>query len=295
VITPDALRHPRYVRSNGYDPAWVVENQMGPHALWLTESLTEVLPISAGMRVLDLGCGRAMSSVFLARELGAEVWATDLWIPEAENRERIEHAGVSGLVTAVHAEAHALPFPQGFFDVIVSIDAYQYFGTDDLYLGYLLGFLRPGGRIGAVMPGTTRELGLEIPATLAPFWEWDFCCWHTPSWWRDHWAKTRKVAVDTADAIEDGWRDWLQFNDAIAPAVTGWWVDECASTHEMLTADQGAELCFVRITATKPEDDTTAGLDHATVADLAAPVPGPRRSAAGADRTVGTTRGSMLV
>jgi SAM-dependent methyltransferase len=269
VIPPDVLRHDRYVRSNCYDPTWVIENQMGPNALWLTESLIEVLPIEPGMRVLDLGCGRAMSSVFLARELLAEVWATDLWIPEGENRDRIARAGVSERVTAVHAEAHALPFPQGFFDVIVSLDAYQYFGTDDLYLGYLLGFLRPGGRIGAVMPGTTRELGMEIPATLEPFWEWDFCCWHTPAWWRDHWAKTRKVRIDHVDAIPDGWSDWLRFNDAIAPFVSGWWVEEVTSTHDMLVADQGAELCFARIVATKPRDDTTVGLDHARVTEQA--------------------------
>src|SRR5262249_7842204 len=68
---PDAdnpFLHPRYTRSNGYDPEWVFQNQMGPHALWLLESLTEVLPIDPGMRVLDLGCGRAMTSIFLARE-----------------------------------------------------------------------------------------------------------------------------------------------------------------------------------------------------------------------------------
>jgi SAM-dependent methyltransferase len=252
------LRHHRYLRSNEYAPEWVIENQMGPHALWLLEALTEVLPIEPGMRVLDLGCGRAMTSIFLAREFGAEVWATDLWIAADDNERRITEAGLSERVTAVHAEAHALPFEPEFFDVVISIDAYQYFGTDDLYLGYLLSFLKPGGRIGAVMPGTVRELGEEIPATLAPFWEWDFCCWHNPEWWRVHWAKTRKVHVDHVEIIEDGWRDWLQFNDAIAPWVTGWWVDEVATTHDMLMADQGLELGFVSITATKPAMDTGA-------------------------------------
>jgi SAM-dependent methyltransferase len=218
---PSSLEHPRYLRSNAYDPQWIIENQMGPHVLWLTESLTEVLPITPGMNVLDLGCGRAMSSIFLAKEYGANVWATDLWIAEADNRERIAEAGVTDLVTAVHAEAHTLPFERGFFDAIVSLDAYQYFGTDDLYLGYLVDFLTPGGRLGVVMPGTTRELGDEVPATLEPFWEWDFCCWHSPQWWRTHWTKTRKVDVDHVDTIEGGWRDWLAFNDFIAPHVQG--------------------------------------------------------------------------
>src|SRR5262249_52308208 len=90
VLEPDhPLFHRRYTRSNAYDADWVFENQMGPHALWLLESLTEVLTIEPGMRVLDLGCGRAMTSIFLARELGAEVWATDLWVAADDNDARI--------------------------------------------------------------------------------------------------------------------------------------------------------------------------------------------------------------
>ncbi|MEZ5216161.1 MAG: methyltransferase domain-containing protein [Ilumatobacteraceae bacterium] len=254
--TPPTLQHERYTRSNGYDPAWVTANQMGPNALWLTESLTEIMTIEPGMKVLDLGCGRAMSSIFLAREFGASAWATDLWIPASENQQRIVEAGVADLVTPIHAEAHTLPFAADFFDAIVSLDAYQYFGTDDLYLGYLLDFLKPERQLGIVVPGTTRELGAEIPATLEPFWEWDFCCWHSPDWWRTHWAKTGKVGVDHADLMEDGWRDWLRFNDFITPHVTGWWVDEVAVTHDMLLADHGTEFGFARVLATKLERPT---------------------------------------
>lgn len=251
MTEPVTLHHPRYLRSNAYDPDWVTRNQMGPNALWLTESLVEILPVTPGMNVLDLGCGRAMSSIFLAREFGANVWANDLWIAAADNQERIDKAGLTSQLTAVHAEAHALPYEKEFFDAIVSIDAYQYFGTADLYLGYLLDFLKPGGQIGVVMPATTRELGEEIPPKLARFWEWDFCCWHTPEWWRTHWAKTRKVVVDHAEFIDESWRDWLQFNDFITPHVEGWWIDEVATTHEMLMVDQGTEIGFVRVVATK--------------------------------------------
>jgi cyclopropane fatty-acyl-phospholipid synthase-like methyltransferase len=245
------LHNPRYPRSNSYDPAWVFENQMGPNALWLMESLTEVLPITPGMRVLDLGCGRAMTSIFLAREFGARVWATDLWIDAASNQRRIREAGVDDLVVPIHAEAHQLPYADDFFDAIVSVDAYQYFGTDDLYLGTITRFLRPGGRIGIVTPATFREFGTEVPAELAPYWEWDFCCFHGPDWWRTHWEKTTKVDVDHADALVDGWRDWLQFDEASAPTLTGWRKDAAANTMAMLRADQGRDLGFSRIAATK--------------------------------------------
>ena len=35
------------------------------------------LDLRPGMRVLDLGCGRAASSIFLRREFGVQRWATD--------------------------------------------------------------------------------------------------------------------------------------------------------------------------------------------------------------------------
>jgi SAM-dependent methyltransferase len=230
---------------------WVTENQMGPNPLWLTEFLLEELAIEPGMRVLDLGCGKALTSVFLARETGAHVTAMDLWIPAADNQQRIAEADVADLVTPIHAEAHTMPFAAGFFDAIISIDAYQYFGTNDLYLGYLADFLKPGGRLDIVVPALTSELGDEVPETLAPYWEWDFCCWHGPDWWRHHWTKTGKVTVDHADYVPEMWKDWLQFNSYIAPHVEGWWVEDVKNTHEMLEADRGTNLSFARVVATR--------------------------------------------
>lgn len=98
--------------------------------------------------MLDMGSGKALSSIFLARGFGVQVWATDLWIPAADNLGRVQEAGLEDLVFPVHAEAHALPFAAGFFDAAVSVDAYHYFGTDDLYLGYFARFVRPDVQIG---------------------------------------------------------------------------------------------------------------------------------------------------
>jgi cyclopropane fatty-acyl-phospholipid synthase-like methyltransferase len=149
----ERLKLPQFPRSAGYDASWMLDNVMGPNALWLAESLCEVLPLSPGMRVLDLGCGKALTSIFLAKEFGVRVWAGELWVPPTQNWERIKAAGVEAAVVPMELDAHALPFAAGFFDAIVSIDTYHYFGTDDLYLSYLLPFLAPGGRLGIVSPG----------------------------------------------------------------------------------------------------------------------------------------------
>jgi cyclopropane fatty-acyl-phospholipid synthase-like methyltransferase len=58
------------------------------------------------MRVLDLGCGRAASSIFLRREFGVQVWATDLWFSVSEKIQRIRDAGVEDGVFPIHA-AHS--------------------------------------------------------------------------------------------------------------------------------------------------------------------------------------------
>src|ERR1044071_1517977 len=91
---PNLLSIERFPRSSTYDPIWVIENEMGPNVLWLTEFLCEAMALRSGMRVLDLGCGKALSSIFLAREFGMQVWATDLWIPATENAKRIREAGL---------------------------------------------------------------------------------------------------------------------------------------------------------------------------------------------------------
>ena len=110
----DLLTLPDFPRAATYSSEWMLENLMGPNAVWLAELLSQVLPLQPGMRVLDMGCGRGISSIFLAREFGVQVWATDLWIKPTENWERIRAAGLEDRVFPVYAEAHALPYAVGF-------------------------------------------------------------------------------------------------------------------------------------------------------------------------------------
>ena len=213
---------PQFPRAAQYDPHWVLDNEMGPNVLWLAEWASEVLKLEPGMRVLDLGCGKALSSVFLAREFGVAVTAADLWIRPTENWRRIEEAELADRVFPIHAEAHALPFADGYFDAILSFDAYQYFGTDDLYLGTITRFLRPGGQLGIVVPSLARELSDGPPEALRDFWEWEFACFHTADWWRSHWQRTGLVDVELADNLSDGWRLWPTGAMSARCAGSGW-------------------------------------------------------------------------
>src|SRR5688572_32379799 len=107
----EQLTSKRFPRSSNYHPEWVMASASGgANALWLVEWLTEAMDLRPGMRVLDLGCGRASSSVFLRREFGVQVWAVDLWISAAENMLRIRDLGLEDGVFPLHCDAHSLPF-----------------------------------------------------------------------------------------------------------------------------------------------------------------------------------------
>src|SRR3974390_26475 len=112
----------RFPRASKYHPEWVLASASGgANPLWLTEWLAAALDLRPGMRGLDLGCGRAMSSIFLRREFGVQVWATDLWFSASENLQRIQDAGVEDGVFPIQADARSLPFAAEFFEAVVCI------------------------------------------------------------------------------------------------------------------------------------------------------------------------------
>ena len=162
----------RFPRSSKYHPDWIKGSASGgANALWLIEWLAPTLNPKPGMRVLDLGCGRAASSIFLHQEFGVQVWATDLWNSCSENLKRIQDAGAEGGVFPLHADARALPFASEFFDAIVSIDSFPYYGTDDFFLAQLARFVKPGGVIGIAGAGLMQEIEDAVPDHLLEWWE----------------------------------------------------------------------------------------------------------------------------
>ncbi|MBT2415088.1 methyltransferase domain-containing protein [Streptomyces sp. ISL-12] len=247
LVLPD-----RYPRSSRYDPAWLLDLDMGPNPLWLLEDLAHDLDLRPGMRVLDLGSGKGATSVFLAREYGVEVVAADLWIAPEQAAAVFAEAGVGDQVEAVRAEAHALPFEAQSFDAIVSVDAFEYFGTADNFLPYLLRFLRPGGQLGMATPAMTREireLGM-IPPHIKKVVGWEAIAWHTAEWWRFQWDITELVQVTSARLQQNAWQDWLLWARAGAEHHPD---GQSANQPviDMLTTVRGEFLSFALVTAHK--------------------------------------------
>ena len=251
MATDRRFLNDRFPRASRYHPDWIVASASGgANALWLAEWLSEAIALRPGLRVLDLGCGRAASSIFLAREFGVDVWAADLWFSAAENQLRVEDAGIADRVHPVQADARALPFAPGFFDVIVSIDAFVYFGTDDLYLASLARCLKPGGTLAIAGAGLVNEIEGDVPEHLRAWWTPDHACLHSAAWWRRHWQRTGIVDVERADTMPDGWRAWLDWHATAFPDNA----DEIAA----LEADAGRHLGYVRAVARRTAREIAA-------------------------------------
>jgi cyclopropane fatty-acyl-phospholipid synthase-like methyltransferase len=235
----------RFPRTQKYSLDWITRGGMGSHPLWMTEWLSQKFDLRPGMRVLDLGCGYARSSAFLAKEFGVQVWATDLWVPATDNWKFICAEGLNDRVFPIHADAKSLPFAADFFDAILAVDCFYYFGTDDLYLNYLLQFLKPSGQLGIAGAGLVDEMPTPVPAHLQKFWTQDLWAMHSVAWWRRHWERTGLVEIETAETMPDGWKLWSTWQRKIAPFNT----DEI----EAIERDTGRHIGYVRLTARRKD------------------------------------------
>ena len=242
----DHLSKDAFPKSATYDARWLVDLDMGPHPLWLLEDLATDLDLRPGMRVLDLGSGLGATSVFLAKEYGVDVVAADLWVDPTEAAAVFRTEGVAHRVLPMRVDAHALPFGHGTFDAIVSIDAWEYFGTADSYPPYLAKFLVPGGQLGVATPALTtevRELG-EIPEHIDRVVGAESAAWHTAEWLRSQWAFSRAFASVTARTQDDGCANWLLWERAVLE-LKG---EHSSPVQGMLEADGGAFITFALVT-----------------------------------------------
>ena len=231
----------RFPRTQNYPIDWITRGGMGSHPLWMTEWMSQKLDLRPGMRVLDLGCGYARSSIFLAKEFDAQVWATDLWVPATDNLKTIREEKLEDRIFPIHADARSLPFAAEFFDAILAIDCYYYFGTDDLFLNYLVQFLKPAGQIGIVGAGLVEEMPTPVPAHLQSFWSQDLWSVHSAAWWRKHWERTGLVEIESADTMVDGWKLWAKWQHHIAP--------NNKAEIEAIEADAGRHIGYIQLTA----------------------------------------------
>jgi cyclopropane fatty-acyl-phospholipid synthase-like methyltransferase len=202
-----------------FDDGFMSENMMGPNSMRIIEEMVKHLDINEGMRIMDLGCGKGLTSIYLASNFDVTVYAVDLWIPATENYQRFKEFGLEDRIIPIHADAHELPFADEFFDIIISVDSYHYFGYEKEYLDKNLApLLKKGGRISVGVPGLQMEFNGNIPVEMEPFYKEEYH-FHTCSWWKDLWSGSELVENIQCRELEchkEAWNEWLRCDNEYA-------------------------------------------------------------------------------
>ncbi len=78
-LTKRRMSKMKYELSKKYETPYYMAKIMGPNPIKLEEELLKAQKIPQNAVVCDLGSGQGLTSVFLAKEYGFKVYATDLW------------------------------------------------------------------------------------------------------------------------------------------------------------------------------------------------------------------------
>ena len=246
------LNHPEFPLSSKYGDAWQLQEHMGPNPLWFVELVSEKCPIEPGIRVLDLACGAGLTSIFLAREFAAEVWAVDMKLNRAAVHGRLRESGLTEQVNLVEADARELPFAYESFDVIICVNAYYLFGSDDSYLPYVSQFLRPGGRLGVTQVGFDDDPAPGTPRrSPGYYWDGQVVKARPLDWWKETWNACDDVVVEVAEAVPNAWENWLRWNEICLEEGAVQLRRELEAETEYLRADGGDHFGFHRLVARK--------------------------------------------
>ena len=201
-----------------YKKYFTKEYLMGPNSFRLLDELIRRSPDDVRYgRTLDLGCGYALTSLFIANETGARlVFAFDLWVPAAENYVRILDNGFEDRIIPIHGDAMDMPFARNYFDSVISIDAYHYFGCKaGVFADKILPFVRENGYVMIVVPGLREQPRGDLEQLLEAWAGKDECqLFKTASWWRsllmDECGDRCEIRVLEAECRDTAWQEWFR-------------------------------------------------------------------------------------
>ena len=112
-------------------------------------------------------------------------------------------------------DALRLPFAKEYFDVIISVDSYHYYGcAEGVFDDNILPFVKKGGYVLLAMPGLKyNPTGNELELLKEWAADGDDETFHTMDWWKEHLVKnvSDQIEIDVyeADCYDKAWEDWF--------------------------------------------------------------------------------------
>jgi cyclopropane fatty-acyl-phospholipid synthase-like methyltransferase len=227
-FTPDqtreliaAFRSPSrrdYPELNGYTRDQLYEDCFGGGGLYLAARMVRTLHLHAGDIVLDLGCGKGSTSIFLVKHFGVKVIAVDLWTSATFLDQKFRTHGYRDRIVPLQMDIkHPLPFAEGYFDAIFCMNSFNFYGGSIEFLQHLLKHLKPDGQLcigSEVLSEEFTEAQLQDPPEVFAFklpppnehvdvFEGDFKKQHTAGWWQKLFEASGLVQVEHCQELDD--------------------------------------------------------------------------------------------
>lgn len=207
---------------NDYSMYFSPELMMGPNSARILEELFTKYPLHLTEKdeILDLGCGTGLTSLIIAKETGAKVYANDLWISTQDNAKRFEQWGFKKQIIPVQEDANALNFAKNKFNALISVDAYHYFaGKNNFFENKILPFLKNNSAVLIGIPGIKNEYSGRSEELLSEWLGDEAYMFKSTSQWKKiigNNDKIETIKIWEMDCFSNAWNEWFAANNEYA-------------------------------------------------------------------------------
>lgn len=109
-----------------------------------------------------------------------------------------------------------MPFAQNYFDTVISVDAYHYFGCKaGVFAEKILPFVKENGHVMIAVPGLKEEPKGKLKQLFETWAEGnDSELFKTAAWWekllKDECGDRGEVKVLEAECYDTAWQEWFR-------------------------------------------------------------------------------------
>lgn len=189
---------------NDFDYDLIKSRSMSGNTFLATEILLNQIKLPPNAKILDLACGKALSSLYIARNTDALIFSVDNTISVNDNFQFLKSEGLEERVTPLACEARNLPFADQFFDAIFCINSISYFGTDDKFVPYIAQKLKKDGilLIFDICLANEVESKSSVPSLLKDNYPNYWYHIHSVEYWKNKFELSSLFDIDVAGEIK---------------------------------------------------------------------------------------------